>query len=90
MLDLSYRQGVWSTMSRFSNGAKTVSFADEATITVDLGTRQIGKGGQVVAWDAAPANLAGLTFKLAASRQGWLEVKPDGIYYRSGMAVIVR
>ena len=90
VLDLSYRQGVWSTMSRFSNGAKTVSFADEATITVDLGTRQIGKGGQVVAWDAAPANLAGLTFKLAASRQGWLEVKPDGIYYRSGMAVIVR
>ncbi len=90
VLDLTQWDGVWSTTSLFKDGAKTVTFADEARITVDLGTRQVGKGGQIVAWDLAPANLAGLRFKLAAPRQGWLEVKPEGIYYRSGMTLIVR
>lgn len=94
-LDLSALDGAWSTTSAFSEGAREVTFATGAHVTVGLGDRTLPVGGKIVDWtENAPTNLTSLTFALDAagrSRGLWLTVKPDeGIFVSGGMIIILR
>ncbi|MCQ2395186.1 MAG: hypothetical protein MJ249_12965 [Kiritimatiellae bacterium] len=63
-LDMRTRESAWSSATQGTgadNGA--LAFADDATITIDLRGRTLALGDQIVAWTAAPANLATLTFQ---------------------------
>ena len=53
-IDLSEKTDVWSTTSSFSGGKKTVDFAPEATVNIEVGARELAIGDKVVAWTAMP------------------------------------
>lgn len=96
-IDLANQTGAWSTTSDFSGtsesnkGLKTVTFADNATITIDFGSRKVEDGEKLVAWDEAPTNLSGLRFRLPAGVKGAVSARSDGVYYYySGLVLTVR
>ncbi len=74
----------------------TLTFADDAIITLDLTDSVLSRCGKVVSWEegAAPANISTLKFKLETGRRpvSYLaQVKEDGIYLISnGTIVFVR
>ena len=74
----------------------TLTFADGATITLDVTGSPLRRCGKVVSWEAgaAPSNIGTLTFKLEVGRPSSpyrVRVKDDGIYLVSnGTMVIVR
>ena len=70
----------WSGTSADDNGNRTVTFATNATVTIDVHGRELAKGEKIVAWDAVPENLATLTFKFDDETVPLL-VTGDGIYY---------
>ena len=86
-VDLSGRETAWHTTTAADSSAKgstTVTFADNATITVDLhGRTELfaltrSTNPFVVTWDEEPANLAGLKFVTdAKSRKMGLRLVPD-------------
>ena len=84
-IDLSAKSDTWSTTSTgFTGGSRTVSFADGATVTIDLHGRTLAKGEKIVAWNAAPSNLSTLTFALdaATAESGdTLVATESGIFY---------
>jgi len=89
-IDLSAKTATWDTTATGWNGtgdadgARTVTFADHATVTLDLHGRTLVKGEKIVNWSAAPANLTTLTFALdAATAEAGEElvVTDSGIYY---------
>ena len=62
-IDLSTKSNTWDTTSTgFTGGSRTVSFADNATVAIDIHGRELAKGDKVVSWTSAPSNLATLTF----------------------------
>ena len=89
-IDLSAKTAAWDTTATGwsgtgdSDGSRTVAFATNATVTLDLHGRTLAKGEKVVNWVEAPANLATLTFALdaATAESGEsLVVTESGIYY---------
>ena len=84
-IDLSAKSDTWSTTSTgFTGGSRTVSFANGATVTIDLHGRTLAKGEKIVGWDAAPSNLSTLTFALdAATAEAGesLVATESGIFY---------
>ena len=94
IIDLSAHEGVWNTACTFTESAVTrhVTFADNATITLNLQGRRLGTGAKVVAWDNPPANLSTLTFQLDAktARYHALVCREDGIHVFGGLMIIVR
>ena len=91
-LDLSEQTGVWEAKSTLatSNSPKTVTFADNATITVDVGDRKLHNGDQVIVWTSTPANYDTLKFKLQSGRMGELIVTSTGVCYSCGLMIFVR
>ena len=90
--DLSEQTLPWSTTGLVTGGnvPKTITFADGATITVDVGGRKLHNGDPVIVWTSAPANLNTLRFKLPSGRMGELITKPTGVYYACGFTIFVR
>ena len=87
-IDLSPRTGAWSTTSLSTTGKRTVEFAKDATVYIDLGARRdAGDKGKIVAWTEKPENV---TFALAKNVPGRLEVCDDGIYLRRGLTLFIR
>ena len=89
-IDLSAKTATWDTTATGwsgtgdADGARTVTFADNATVTLDLHGRTLAKGEKVVSWIEAPENLDTLTFALdAATAEAGEElvVTDSGIYY---------
>ena len=87
-IDLSGREGAWNTTMPLADGSKdssrTVTFADDATVTVNLYGRADlyrlirSDNPFVVIWDEEPANLAGLKFVTdAKSKKMGLRLVPD-------------
>ena len=74
ILDLSQVTGVWQATSRGDHfdGTSTLSFAPNATITVDVGERAPVMNDQLTAWSTRPAAkfIWGLRLPLYASRRG--------------------
>ena len=86
-IDLSGRTGAWHTTMSIDDNAKgstTVTFADDATITVKLYGRSDlyrlirSDNPFVVTWNEEPANIAGLKFVTdAKSKKMGLRLVPD-------------
>ena len=78
-----------SLAGSFSLDDNAISFADGATILVDVGTRRIRSTIPVLSWTEAPANLLGLKFLILSGGKAY---KPttgnDGLYLQSGCFVI--
>ena len=94
-LNLSKREGPWNVKGTLVTGENftknTVSFADDATILVDLGDRKVKSGDQVIAWDETtrPANLDTLNFMLKG-RGDRLWKASDGLYFPRGTMILFR
>ena len=84
-LDLSGRSDEFSL-------AAGVSFADDAIITVDVGSRKLKSDDLVVAWndETRPANLALLRFKPAVGQGGAFVKTWEGLCYQRGMVIFIR
>lgn len=86
-IDLSGKKSTWSTTtdSSYENGPLTVTFANNAKVTIDVHDREFTDGEQVVTWTTAPDNIDGLTFELdAASKDAGykLEKTDAGLFAR--------
>lgn len=71
---------------------KSLAFASDALIYVEMGARPIGSCEPVIVWTEAsqPANLATLSFK-APPRSRYAVVKrDDGVYVMGGLTIFVR
>ena len=64
----------------FSLDDNAVSFANGASITIDLGSRTASSRSPLVSWTVPPANLGTLKFIRAAGATRGFVVKSDGIY----------
>ena len=89
-IDLSSKTAPWNTTATGWNGtgdtdgARTVMFSDNATVTINLRGRTLAKGEKIVGWNEAPENLDTLKFVLdAATAEAGEElvVTETGIYY---------
>ena len=94
-IDLTARSTPLPLMSQCPAN-NTLTFADGATITLDLTSGQLRRGGKVVSWavGSAPSNINTLKFQaeLGSPRSPYrVRVKDDGIYLVSnGTMVFVR
>lgn len=96
-IDLSQKTGAWSTTSPKAHAASTkttVTFADNAAVTIDLHGRFVKSGEYVVTWEQPPTNLGTLTFALdAQTAASYAEIRSDetGLYiYRPNTVIFFR
>ena len=93
-LDLSERTGAWNVKGTFHTAEKTtVQFEDNATIYIDLGSREVKTDDQIVAWDETtkPSNLATLKFKPMPKSKYAFAKSDTGVYVlNSGLVIYVR
>ena len=93
-LDLSYLDDVWSTTRTITGssatGNGTVTFADGAVVTVDLGARKVGALQKVATWTQTPVNYTTLRFKAPRGANYRVFAKEDGIYANCGIVVLLR
>ena len=96
-IDLSAKTATWDTTATGwggtgeADGSRTVTFATNATVTLDLHGRTLAKGEKIVSWIAAPENLNTLTFALdAATAEAGesLVVTDSGIYYAADENIV--
>ena len=89
-IDLSEKTVTWDTTSTGWNGtgdadgARTVTFANNATVTIDLHGRTLAKGEKILNWVEAPENIGTLRFvpdDITAESGESLVVTESGIYY---------
>ena len=73
-IDLSAKTGVWSVTSSLTDGGnRTTTFADGATVKLELGERSFARGEKVISWTTQPD----ATF----TNKGWeFESRSDGLY----------
>ena len=99
-IDLSAKTNAWSSVALGYTGAgdtdgnRTTTFADGATVGILLGTRNVKSEEKIIDWSAAaPSNRAGLTFfgQFANGRRTKLKIMDDGLYaLRKGFILIVK
>lgn len=77
----------WATA--FETGS-ALSFADGATVNLDLTGRRLTNGIYVVTWETTPANLESLTFKAVSHAALSLLVRDDGIRVFAGLLISIR
>ena len=83
-LDLSNRSDA------FGLDENAISFANGASISISLGSRNVSSKTPLVSWTTAPSNVGTLTF-LKCADGCRLAVKDDGVYPSpKGMMIIVR
>ena len=88
-LDLSENTGTFSLNG--ASNVRTISFADNATIALKLGTSR--HPSKIIGWTTAPTNLDTLTFVRSeedAGRKYRIVKKDDGIYIRTGFMILVK
>ena len=85
-IDLSSQSGAWDTTSTGDCSRKTVSFDANATVTVDIGTRDLKSGTKIVSWSQTPT---GVKFSAPKGASYCVSRAADGLYYTKGLTVIV-
>ena len=89
-IDLSAKTATWDTTSTGwdgtgdADGARIVTFANGATVTLDLHGRTLAKGEKILNWVEAPENIGTLRFvpdDITAESGESLVVTESGIYY---------
>jgi hypothetical protein len=85
-IDLSAKSGAWSTTSSFSGGKKTVGYAPDATVNIEVGARELAIGTKVVSWTAKPPVENNVLFELVrngtVSETQAFAVQDDGLYVK--------
>ena len=97
-IDLSAKAAGWKNVAGWggssADGNKTITFANNATVGILLGTRNVKSEEKIIDWSSAvPANRDGLTFfgQFANGRRITLKIKDDGLYApKKGMTLIVK
>ena len=85
VLDLSAREGTWSTASAATGGRTEVTFAKGATVTLDFGARAID--GKVLSWTTPPDGVAFEIRGAAADAGRRLSIRADGLYAADGLMI---
>ena len=92
VLDLSQRSGVWSATCKMSHyaGPSSISFADGATVRIDVGERQPALGDQLVSWPTKPVGAKDATFAWDLDLP--LHAKSKGLFVqeRPGIVILVK
>ena len=85
-IDLSAKSGAWVTTSSFSNGKKTVDYAPNATVNIEVGARALAIGDKVVSWTAKPPVEDNVLFAFVrngtVSETHAFAVQDDGLYVK--------
>ena len=85
-IDLSAKSGAWATTSSFSGGKKTVGYAANATVNIEVGARALAIGDKVVSWTAKPPVEDNVLFELVrngtVSETQAFAVQDDGLYVK--------
>ena len=85
-INLGGLEGAWST-TPLNGAAATATFAEGATILVDMGGRKVKSSEPVVTWTAKPENVK---FRAAPGTVGRFVVKDNGLYGTTGFGIIIR
>ncbi len=89
-LDLTRQEGTWPVSCEKTYGRATVTFAEGATIFVDLKGRTFRSGDLAVAWNVKPTMVTFLPTD-GTRREGFrLVPETDGLHVYRGLAIIVR
>ncbi|MBQ9431787.1 MAG: hypothetical protein IJU44_09580 [Kiritimatiellae bacterium] len=89
-IDLSAKSAAWDTTATGwtgtgdADGSRTVTFAENATVTLDLHGRDLSMGNKIVSWSEAPVGIETVTFKFddeTADAGIGPVVTENGIYY---------
>ena len=92
-IDLSAKSSAFGVVSTgFTANARTLTFADGATVRILLGSRTLEKNEKIIDWTAAvPENYAGLTFcgETSDGRTVALKARSGGVYVSAGGLMIV-
>jgi len=80
-LDLSSQSGAFDCA--FGGG---LTFFAGSTVKVDVGSRKLAQMEKIIAWTSVPENVK----FTAGNRRGTFIVQEDGLYYVSGMVIILR
>ena len=78
--------------SAYTGTSKTlVTFEDNATINIDLGTRKVPSDMPLVSWDSEtrPANLKSLNFRVVSGQPGRVLKGSSGLYLLRGSVIRV-
>lgn len=67
----------------------TLNAADGATVQVKLGDRRVRSSVPLITWTTKPANIDSIKFA-SYEKRGSVKVADDGVYFRSGLMVIVK
>lgn len=93
-LDLSARETVLNAQSLCTGGNRVISFEENATVGVSLGSRRVSSDSAIVSWtsETKPANVDTVKFVCVDDdRKCALLLKDDGLYYsRCGLRISVR
>lgn len=85
-IDLSAKVDAWSTTSSFTGGRKTLDFAPNATVKIEVGERELAIGEKVVSWASMPPVEDNVSFELVrggvVSETHALAVQADGLYVK--------
>ena len=88
--DLSQRETLFTASCKnHQNKVYSVSYANNATIKVKLGARNVRSGTKIVGWTTKPTN--NVKFVAAeGERKRSFAIKDDGLYVYSGLILIVK
>ena len=82
-INLGGRDDIWPTAL---GDDRTMAFASDATVKIDLGSRRVANGTKIVSWSAIPA---GITFVDPGRRWSFV-VAGDGLYAYCGLKIVIR
>ena len=89
VLDLRDGQGAFAAEST-SEADSGLSFADGATVMLDLRGRRFVNGDYVITWETPPENLASLKFKAYGRSPYTFSTDAGGVRVFSGMVISIR
>ena len=85
-VNLGELDDAWST-TPLNGAAATATFADGATILVDMGGRKLKSSEPVITWAAKPANVK---FRAVPGTVGRVVARDNGLYGQTGFGIIIR
>lgn len=89
-LDLSDQTGTWELPCSFSGGLIGRVRWSDGQYLVDLGTRNVKSGSQVISWSPENAPSDSVTFKLSPDLSGRLTRTATGVEYQKGLVILFR
>ena len=93
-IDFTARTTPLPLVANFTDGEKTLKFADGAVVNMKFGESRPSAKGPIISWtpETKPANIGSVKFKCvnATTAKYSFVAKDDGLYVLSGLVVFVR